>query len=83
MALPVMGGDLDLALYPLERYAALTGALARGEPREQVLAEHQLTPALFENLAHAWGARFAGDPPLLDRFKALARSSASQGPRKP
>lgn len=83
MALPVMGDELDLALHPLDSYAALTGALARGEPREQVLAEHHLTPALFEKLAHAWGARFAGDPQLLERFQSLARSSASQGPRKP
>jgi hypothetical protein len=83
VALPVMSDEIDLALYPLERYAAVTGALARGEPRDQILSEHHLTPALFEKLAHAWGARFAGDPQLLDRFKALARSSASQSPRKP
>jgi hypothetical protein len=79
---PAGPGELDLGNYPLELYAALTGALARGEPREKVLAEYRLTPALFDTLAHAWGARLTADPELLVRFTVLARSSAAQGPRK-
>jgi hypothetical protein len=82
VALPAMGDEIDLAQYPLELYASLTGALARGETREQVLAAHHLTPALFEKLARAWGARFRSDPQLLERFQTLARSSASQGARQ-
>jgi hypothetical protein len=78
-ALPFAGApapaavEIDLARYPLELYAALTGAIARGAPREQVLPGHGLTPAAFEALARAWGARFAGEPELLLRFQALAR----------
>jgi hypothetical protein len=79
---PAPSGEIDLARYPLELYASITGALARGEPRAQVLAERGLTPALFEKVAHAWGARLAAEPQLLQRFKALARSSAEQGVRK-
>jgi hypothetical protein len=81
-AAPAAPAEVDLSKYPLELYAALTGALARGEPREKVLAECRLTPALFDTLAHAWGARLTADPELLVRFTALARSSAAQAPRK-
>jgi hypothetical protein len=79
---PAALGEPDLARYPLEVYASITGALARGEARAQVLAERGLTPALFEKVAHAWGVRLAADPRLLLRFKALARASAAQGARK-
>jgi hypothetical protein len=81
-AAPTASAEVDLGKYPLELYAALTGALARGEPREKVLAEYRLTPTLFDTLAHAWGARLTADPELLVRFTALARSSAAQAPRK-
>jgi hypothetical protein len=77
--MPVMSDEVDLQRYPLELYAAITGALARGEPREQVLTAHQLAPELFDRIGKAWAARFAEDPPLRARFQDLARQAVSQG----
>lgn len=69
-ALP--GFDFDR--YPLDLYARITGALARGEPRDDVLAAHELTSDLFDKIARAWTARFNSEPALFTRFKELVRS---------
>ena len=64
----------DLALLPLETYASVSGALARGESRNEVLAKHRLSLEMFERLARAWALRFQREPYLLERFKDLARN---------
>ena len=64
---------------PLETFALVSGALARGESRDVALARHGLTSAAFDVLAKAWAQRFQREPQLLDRFKELARSSAATG----
>jgi hypothetical protein len=73
--------EFDLSLLPLEKYASLSGALARGEPRDAALARHGLTAIAFEILAGAWSQRFRREPPLLERFKELAKASAATGGR--
>lgn len=70
--------EVDLAAFPLEVYATITGALARGEAREEALARHRLDAASFDKLAKAWAQRFAKEPQLLVRFKELARTSAGR-----
>lgn len=57
----------------LDHYAAITAALARGEPREGVLASYRLTARQFDQRAQAWGARFQREPDLLTRFMVLVR----------
>jgi hypothetical protein len=79
---PPAPGEIDLAKYPLALYAAIAGELARGEPREKVLAANNLTEGLYDQVAHAWSARFQKEPQLQLHFNALARSSAGRGPRK-
>jgi hypothetical protein len=71
--------NLDLSLLPLEKYASLSGALARGEPRDAALARHGLTAGAFEILASAWVQRFQREPQLLERFKELAKSNIAAG----
>lgn len=73
------GEEPDLALLPLETFAVVSGALARGESRDAALARHGLTSAAFDALATAWSQRFQREPQLLERFKELARSSAAMG----
>jgi hypothetical protein len=69
--------EIDLAAFPLEAYASVSGALARGESREEALAKHRLSAELFDKLAKAWAHRFEREPHLLARFKELARTSAA------
>jgi hypothetical protein len=74
-------GGPDFALLPLETYASLSGALARGEPRADALARHRVSEEVFDRLAKAWAQRFQREPHLLVRFKELARSGAA-APRR-
>ena len=71
--------SIDFARYPLELYARVTAALARGEPREEVLAAHQLNTDLFDSIARAWTTRFRDEPALLERFRCLVRGRGGQG----
>ncbi len=71
--------EADVSLLPLETFAAVSGALARGESREAALAKHGLTSATFDVLAKAWAQKFQREPQLLERFKELAKSSAATG----
>jgi hypothetical protein len=73
------GEDFDLSLLPLETYASVSGALARGDSREATLRRYGLTGEAFEILAKAWAQRFRREPHLLDKFKELARSCATAG----
>jgi hypothetical protein len=77
--LPVMSDEIDLRQYPIELYAAITGAIARGAFRDRVLAAHHIAPELFDRIAKAWGARFAAEPHLLARFQELVRSHGAGG----
>jgi hypothetical protein len=74
---PQPGEEVDFALLPLETYAGVTRALARGEPREATLAANNLTAETFERMARAWARRLQGDPHLLARFRELAKGGAS------
>jgi hypothetical protein len=69
----------DLSQLPLETFAAVSGALARGEARDAALGRHGLTSAGFDILAKGWAQRFQREPQLLERFKDLARNSATMG----
>jgi hypothetical protein len=71
--------ELDFSLLPLESYASVSAALARGESREAALSKLGLTSAAFDILARAWAQRFQQEPKLLERFKELARSGAAGG----
>jgi hypothetical protein len=73
------GEEPDLAQLPLETFAEVSGALARGESRDAALARHGLTSAAFDLLAKAWAQRFQREPQLLERFKELAKISAAIG----
>ncbi len=73
--------EADFALLPLETYASVSGALARGEPREEALARHGVTAEVFERLTRAWSQRFPREPHLLARFKDLARGNTASGRR--
>ncbi len=68
--------DLDLSLFPLEVYAAISGALARGEPRSAVFAKHRLTDEFYDALGVAWGLRFQKEPELGARYREMARREA-------
>ncbi len=73
---PAAGADVDFSLLPLETYASVSGALARGEPRAETFARHNVSPETFERLARAWARRFQDEPHLLTRFRTLAKGSA-------
>ncbi|MFT3770165.1 MAG: hypothetical protein QM820_32450 [Minicystis sp.] len=73
--------DRGEALPPLETYAGVTGSLARGEPRDEVLARHGLSAEAYDRMTKAWAQRFQREPHLLTRFQELARSSAAS-PRR-
>jgi len=78
------GSEVDLAevpLLPLETYASVTGALARGEARDEVLARHGLSADTYAKMARGWTDRFGRDPHLLATFQELARNSAAS-PRR-
>ncbi len=69
---PKSSQEVDLEALPLETFAALSAALARGESREGVLAKHGLTSAAFDAIAAAWGRRLQREPNMLARFNELA-----------
>ena len=69
--------EVDLSPMPLATFAEISGALARGEPREEALAKHGLSAETFSKLAQGWAQRFQQDPALAATFKELARASAS------
>jgi hypothetical protein len=65
--------DADVAALPLETYASVTRALARGEPREEALKKHGLGAEAFDKLARAWAPRLQRNPHLMERFKELVK----------
>ena len=66
---PVVGPDnVDLSLFPLERYAEVVGALAAQEPRQAVLRRFVLNEEMWTALANAWALRLSGDPSLQKAF---------------
>lgn len=69
--------EVDLSPMPLATFAEISGALARGEPREEALAKHGLSAETFSKLAQGWAQRFQQDPALAATFKELARASAN------
>ena len=71
------GSDFDFARFSLEVYASVTGALARGEPRDAVLVRHSMSPEAYDRMAKAWAQRFQREPHLLAWFQELARNSAA------
>lgn len=73
-SLPFAGAeDVDFAQLPLATYAGVTGALARGEPRDEVLQRHGVRPEVFDTMAKAWAQRFQREPHLLETFKSLVK----------
>jgi hypothetical protein len=72
----------DFALLPLETYASVSGALARGEAREEALAKHHISAEEFDRLAKVWSQRFQREPHLFARFKELATGSAAAAGRR-
>ena len=68
--------DVDLSLFPLEKYAEISGALARGDARSTVLAKYRLTDDFYDALGMAWGARFQREPELGERYMEMARREA-------
>jgi hypothetical protein len=70
------GADVDFSLLPLETYASVSGALARGEPWAETFARHNVSPETFERLARAWARRLQDEPHLLARFRTLAKGGA-------
>ncbi len=67
--------EVDLSMFPLERYAAVTAALAAGEDRKAVLRRHVLTEVMWRALATAWADRIGRDPTLRARFGELVKAS--------
>lgn len=74
--------DADLSSMPLATYAEISGALARGQSREEALAKHGLSAEAFNRLAQGWARRFQEDPALLATFKELAKLSAAAGKKE-
>jgi hypothetical protein len=72
--------EVDLEALPLETFAALSAALARGESREGVLAKHGLTASAFDAIAAAWGRRLQREPNMLARFNELATRAVKPAP---
>ena len=72
-----VAGDVDLTRMPLEVYAAISGALARGEAREEVLRRYGVNAEVFGKLASGWAPRFEREPHLYARFVELARRPPS------
>jgi hypothetical protein len=68
--------NIDLSLFPLEKFASISGRLAKGESRETVLGEHRLSEGLYRLLATAWAKRFDADPAVRARFAALAKEQS-------
>ena len=55
----------------IERYAAVSAALANGEPRADVLRRNVLTHTMWLALAQAWAERFTREPTLAEQYRAL------------
>jgi hypothetical protein len=68
---PVAATDVDLSQFPIERYAAVSAALANGEPRADVLRRNVLTHTMWLALAQAWAERFTREPTLAEQYRAL------------
>lgn len=67
--------DVDLSMFPIERYAELSVALADGEDRAAVLRRFVLTEAMWKAVTHAWGARISAEPALRQAFnQAVAQA---------
>lgn len=69
----VRAEDVDLSIFPLERYAEVVSALAAQEPRGDVLRRFVLNEEMWNALAGAWAARLATDPELQKAFSAMVR----------
>jgi hypothetical protein len=70
--------EVDLSMFPIERYAELSVALADGEDRPTVLRRFVLTEAMWKAVAQAWAARIAGDPSLREAFDRAVREARSR-----
>lgn len=60
--------EVNLTLFPLQRYAELTVALAAGEERAQALRRFILTEEIFVAVATRWGERMKEDPRIQAEF---------------
>lgn len=63
----------------LEEFADLSGRLARGELREEVLRRAQLTEEGFNALSISWAQRFAWSPALQRTFLRLTKRITERG----
>jgi hypothetical protein len=75
----VRAEEVDLSMFPLERYAEVVRALAAQEPRDAVLRRFVLTEEMWNALARAWAKRMSTDPELQRSFSALVQRA--QGSR--
>lgn len=63
--------EIDLSMFPIERYAEIVARLSRGEPREAVLRGAVLNEPMWLAIQQAWGRLLKNDKALADRFNDL------------
>lgn len=69
--------QVDLSMFPLERYAEVVVALAAQEPRQTVLRRFVLDEEMWTAVASAWAQRLGSEPELQRAFAALIRRERS------
>ncbi len=75
---PVSREQVDLSMFPIERYADVVARLSRGEPREAVLRSAVLTDAMWAAVQRAWGQLLKDDKALAAHFNHLLQQGLGQ-----
>ena len=70
--------EVDLSLFPIERYVEVTTRLAGGEPRAAVLRAVLLTEAMWSAAANAWAERIQSSPELRARYLAMVAAARAR-----
>ena len=69
----VSAKDIDLSMFPLERYAEVSVRLASGEERGKVLRRFVLTEAMWKVMSTAWGARVMDDAAMRAQYAEVVK----------
>lgn len=69
----VQAADIDFSMFPLERYAEVTVALATGDERSKVLRRFVLTESMWKAMSTAWGERVMNDPSLRAKYAEIVK----------
>ena len=70
----VKAEQIDFSMFPIERYAEVSFALATAEDRGKILRRFVLTETMWKAVSTAWGERVMNDPSLRAKYAEIVKS---------